>query len=715
MYNASFSNSNNANKPFNFVYYKYIFKGPYADFLKDESNIRAYSHTLDNAESISLLGTSHVLLPIASLEDTEGFIFLVYFNFYVDTEIEVIEETYRNLNYYSLLTEDIVTLTELFRTDYDIGLIDPDILYDCCVLYILSIKIDLSDIYIIKKTGDIFILDTSHVRFKPVLTDVKDMYYDFYFNSHLRYKYADKWFIITNNNMSDTISRIDNLDIHSHTSESESYSVISERRRACLFILENNASINYEVGTMEGSELDQDLLDMINISKNYNVNDRAPIVVTPSRSIRVYEPATEYSDTSRVISKESIGRKPTKTTKYLITKTNITNIGGMRKFRDKGKEKITTYSSNKHQLKLIAGGKEYSSVDLFTIDNMESALEKYMRRSHTTHTQHTQHTTQIREGVKENTKMKAFYALTELYRMNEIKVKTLHIILRSLMLFVITDIGPANIDVVYTILSNCITIFNLYISSNNKDISDIETLLKLVSLISDSRKSRIMFHMKEVVRLTNKYNLININTNSMEMYEYLTKEYPQLYSEALLFFTEKDPENIVVTGVLFYILFANRSVESIYWLEEYFKIGGYVRRVKYREIIDVDSRIIIFDIYQRLIGNNILLKMSLDSYVLYTTNTKAIPFDATVGEDSMFFVLFPAMMHILGLNYDGVIIDLSNVHLNVSTELLLKGDYDFYLDEYILKFTTKTHAEYVIIEGNRIENEDLSLATQFPV
>ena len=120
MYNASFSNSNNANKPFNFVYYKYIFKGPYADFLKDESNIRAYSHTLDNAESISLLGTSHVLLPIASLEDTEGFIFLVYFNFYVDTEIEVIEETYRNLNYYSLLTEDIVTLIarcQVFRQD----------------------------------------------------------------------------------------------------------------------------------------------------------------------------------------------------------------------------------------------------------------------------------------------------------------------------------------------------------------------------------------------------------------------------------------------------------------------------------------------------------------------------------------------------------------------------------------------------------------------
>lgn len=708
-------NSYQGSKPYTYLFNKFCVRGPYTKTTGGTDSYPQKVYNIINRSTVfNMLPQSNVMTPIGMIQDKDMF-FVIFDNIYKDIRLEYILFTDAKTGYqYNIVKPNtIVTLEEALISNKNMTNINPSVLRDLIILYGMKAGGITSDntlvgtdrVYIINIEGD----------------STSDAHEDFRVNNRLFY-----------------FSKIGNVASGSWLNTVQTYYMevsttlekwIEPLRSAGLTqeMLDRiliGATIIKDLVFKQGQDLTMTMsvLAPVTIPGVYRYSDQmveTQIVDEPVSVSRTQKRSIAQSFTMRAQKMEMEGMLTTPPPKiatpyyseiwrdtaiqqpihtevidfgamvvgvqpspvrYREEITSITDKiygqrGGMFAADDAKPGTITTYSAAFNSLNIG----QFTARALYTLSTMAAALKYY-----------------IRLGDLD----KSLMTMTEIWRLHEIGYRnSITILFNTLSDCVLSLVGAANTNMVYTTLFYCDNWIQQLRSNNSKpvdDIIDFHMLCYLVREIVLSPKTSLTVYMPTVYVKGSSYSQSIIKEeNAVDAYTALTSKY-----QAMKFIKQSDDERVKILVTLFYSYMKNRDPNALVWLNLIIVESGTGLRMTRRGANTIPIYLL-FDIFTDLFGKDAKYIEPYSHFYSRTKNTIVFYFMATS------YIAFKDLGELKAIPQEEA--------SKIPVEILLEGRYQFNVDLQAIHtalekkiFPAETVLQFRADERN-IVNEDKSL------
>lgn len=341
--------------------------------------------------------------------------------------------------------------------------------------------------------------------------------------------------------------------------------------------------------------------------------------------------------------------------------TYSNDLGGMTVV----KKNYYTYSSNR----IIEDPPYpwYDSEDMFMLTNVAVALRIYLRQP------------LVDDDTNSEKLYKTLQCATEIWRIFQIEGQGYKKVFQVLMDSALADIGPADPDVSFSLMSIC---SDLMSARNTPDNIPFSQVVELVFSAFNSKKTRM--HLAHAYAYTDKTLSLKLENplddNDAEgMLDVITEYNPEEARKAESYFVEEDNIERIENLKLFIIYLFLKDPRCFQWLKSFFQIGetGHTNRLKKQ---GPRSSIHILEfVFGDLLGED-----KVQPFFSYY----AIP-----GSLKYEVFCYLTYFHVWGVPL-GRHIDLVKDSSKISTELeqtLLDGDYSLVIDSFCVTIDCTIH------------------------
>lgn len=327
----------------------------------------------------------------------------------------------------------------------------------------------------------------------------------------------------------------------------------------------------------------------------------------------------------------------------------------------------------------------YENMDMFLLSNVAVALRVYLRQP------------SVDEDTNNRKLYKTLQCATEIWRIFQIGSQSYKRVFQVLMECAIADIGPADPDISFSLMSIC---SDLMLTRNTPDNIPFSQVIELVFAAFRSKKTRM--HLAQAYAYTDKTLSLKLENPLDENYaedmlEIITKYNPKEAQKMESYFVEEDNIERIENLKLFIIYLFLKDPRCFQWLKSFFQIGevGSVNRLK-KQGPRGPIHILEF-VFGDIFGED-----KLQPFFSYY----AIP-----GSPKHEILCYLAYFHVWGIPI-GKHVDLVRDSSQISTELeqtLLDGDYSLVIDRFCITMDCSVQKKEAYI-GTLRENTLKSLA-----